>query len=158
MCVCLCVSLPLFSGCTPPPHPFLSALPPLPCIPVFPADPERSFHDSAERPCGGLYIWGCHVRFSGAAKLGDAFKSQQLPLPRAKAYRFCGLAGLPAERVGNFTQLPQGLHITCECTSPPPPETHLNHNLCSANKALTFHISHAHPESDFQFDLINSIE
>lgn len=107
---------------------------PLPRVP--PADPQRSLHDSAERPCGGLYIWGCHVRFSGAAKLGDAFKSQQLPLPRAKAYSVCGLAGLPAERVGDFTQLPQGLHLTCECTSSHAfkPES----PLCSANKALTF--------------------
>ncbi len=108
VCVCLCVSLP---------HPFLSALLPLPCIPLFPADPERSLYDSAERPCGGLYIWRCHVRFSGAAKLGDAFKSQQLSLSRAQADSLCGFAGLPAERVGNFTQLPQSLHITCECTS-----------------------------------------
>lgn len=93
--------------------------PPLPRVPLFPTDPEWSLHDSAKRPCSGLYIWGCHVRFSGAAKLGDAFKSQQLPLPRAKAYSFCGLAGLPSERVGNFTQLPQGLHLTCECTTSP---------------------------------------
>ena len=106
--------------------PFSLLSPPSPFVPLFPADPERSLHDSAERPCGGLYIWGCHVRFSGAAKLGDAFKSQQLPLPRAKANCFCGLAGLPAKRVGNFTQLPQGLHITCECTSPLPQETRLN--------------------------------
>lgn len=128
VCLSLCVSSSVLylhsswslSLCSPPPPPF---------VPLFPADPEWSFHDSAERPCGGLYIWGCHVRFGGAAKLGDAFKSQQLPLPRAKANCFCGLAGLPAKRVGNFTQLPQGLHITCECTSPLPWETHLNQTL-----------------------------
>lgn len=105
------------------------------------ADPEWSLHDSTERPCSGLYIWGCHVRFSGAAKLGDAFKSQQLPLPWAKAYSVCGLAGLPAERVGDFTQLPQGLHLTCEYTSSLPWETHLNQNLCSTNEALTFWVT-----------------
>lgn len=93
------------------------SLPPPPFISLSPADPEWSLHDCAERPCSGLYIWGWHVRFSGAAKPGDAFKSQQLPLPWAKAYSFCGLIGLPAKRVGNFAQLPQGLHFTCEFAS-----------------------------------------
>lgn len=97
---------------------FLSVLlsPYLPMLFCFPADSERSLHDCAEWPCSGLYIWGCHVRFGGAAKPGDAFKSQQFSLPWTKAYSFCGLAGLPSERVGDFTQLPQGLHLTCKCS------------------------------------------
>ena len=119
---------------------FLSLSPPFSRAPLFPADPEWSLHDSAERPCSGLYIWGCHVRISGAAKLGDAFKSQQLPLPRAQAYSLCGLAGLPSKRVGNFTQLPQSLHLTCECLSSPVVEKKIRKKIKShlANEAMTF--------------------
>lgn len=107
----------------PPPSPFsLIFLPSPSCVLFHPlnpsADSQRSLHDGAERPCGGLYIWGCHVRFGGAAKLGDAFKSQQLPLSRAETYRVCGFAGLPAAGVGNLAQLPQGLHTARECDSP----------------------------------------
>lgn len=50
-----------------------------PLLFLLSADAERGVHDGTERTCSGLYIWRCHVRFSGAAKLGDAFKSKQLP-------------------------------------------------------------------------------
>ena len=78
------------------------------------ADPERGVDDGPEWSCSGLYIWRCHVRFGGAAKPGDASESQQLSLSRAQAHRVCGLTGLPAQGVGDLTQLPQGLHIARE--------------------------------------------
>ena len=91
-----------------------------PCVSLclsLAADPERGVDDGPERSCSGLYIWRCHVRFGGAAKPGDASESQQLSLSRAQAHRVCGLTGLPAQGVGDLTQLPKGLHIAREFTS-----------------------------------------
>lgn len=77
-------------------------------------DTQRGLHDGFKWTCSSLYIWRCHISFSGASKLGDAFESKQLPLPRAKAHRVCGLIRLSEKRVGNPSQLPQSLHLTCE--------------------------------------------
>jgi len=82
----------------------------------FTTDTQRGLHDGFKWTCSSLYIRRCHVSFSGASKLGDAFESKQLPLPRAKAHCVCGLIRLSEKRVGNPSQLPQSLHLTSEYT------------------------------------------